>query len=384
MSASGGWWDPVCYQWDVYAVSTEGPSNEVREAFCACADEMKLFFEQWIASEKGLLSRIHSSERGYQMAVMRNQSELNAYLDGFESRLSQSVDEVEISPVSPGLPRMLMMPAKALNPEWKKAVLHFTDKKENNREGRVEWLYELLNCPTDDLRGCCFPQRCFVSGNRTFRLHYERIPAGTTIVYADEIMRESGATEADFEKGACSLEVIRVSVPRYLFAAMNRPFPFQKAWKERLKRLCGKLETCVGLMKMDCYSMGRSQSLLTGNGNFRLAFRTYLPDIGWGMGLTKHQLEKMGGLDTLQKASIFDAIEPLKNGGVYLQLTPDISVVPKNAAKALWKQVSPYLKMEDALNSSRDVPPSMRFGVDRSDLCIDEWGDYHFRQRCAE
>lgn len=380
MSASGGWWDPVCYQWDVYAVSTEGPSNEVREAFCACADEMKLFFEQWIASEKGLLSRIHSSERGYQMAVMRNQSELNVYLDGFESRLSQSVDEVEISPVSPGLPRMLMMPAKALNPEWKKAVLHFTDKKENNREGRVEWLYELLNCPTDDLRGCCFPQRCFVPGSCAFRLQYRRIPAGMTIVYADKILKESGV----HAKTSSSIELLHVSIPRALLTAMNGSFPFQNTWKERMKQLCGGLEACVGVMKMDCCSMRRGSPLCLGNGNFRLAFREHLHDAGWGLGLTRNQLEKMGGLDALRKSSTFYAIEPLKNGGVYLQLTPDISVVPKNAAKALWKQVSPYLKMEDALNSSRDVPPSMRFGVDRSDLCIDEWGDYHFRQRCAE
>lgn len=318
------------------------------------------------------------------MDILHDQSELDAYLDGFADQLTREVDEAEILPISSSPPRTFKTPAKTLEPTWKKNVLRFTDFKEGNTEERTKWLYELLNCPTDDLEGCCFPQRCFVSGNRAFRLHYERIPAGTTIVYADEIMRESGATEADFEKGACSLEVLHVSVPRYLLAAMNQPFPFQKAWKERLKRLCGRLEACVGLMKMDCYSMGRRQSLLTGNGNFRLAFRTYLPDIGWGMGLTKHQLEKMGGLDTLQKASIFDAIELLENGNVYLQLTPDISVVPKSAAETLWKQAVPHLKMETSLNSICDVPPAMRFGVDRSDLCIDEWGDYHFRQRCAE
>lgn len=380
MSGSGGWWDPVCYQWDVYAVRAEGPFNEVREAFCASADEMKLFFGQWIASEKGLLSRMHSSERGYQMAVMRDQSELNAYLDGFESRLSQSVDEVEISPASPGLPRTLMTPAKALNPEWKKAVLHFTDKKENNLEGRVEWLHELLNCPTDDLRGCCFPQRCFVPGSCAFRLQYRRIPAGTTIVYADEILKESGVSA----KAASSIELLHVSIPRALLTAMNVSFPFQNTWKERMKRLCGELEACVGVMKMDCCPMKRGSPLCLGNGNFRLAFREHLHDAGWGLGLTRNQLEKMGGLDALRKSSTFYAVEPLKNGGVYLQLTQDISVVPKNAAKALWKQASPYLKMEEALNSSRDVPPSMRFGVDRSDLCIDEWGDYHFRQRSVK
>ena len=90
MSASGGWWDPVCYQWDVYAVSTEGPSNEVREAFCACADEMKLFFEQWIASEKGLLSRIHSSERGDIPLFARTAAHVDDACQSIESRMEKS------------------------------------------------------------------------------------------------------------------------------------------------------------------------------------------------------------------------------------------------------------------------------------------------------
>ena len=95
------------------------------------------------------------------------------------------------------------------------------------------------------------------------------------------------------------------------------------------------------------------------------------------MCLTRNQVQLLGGLDTIQNSQVFFCVEQLQNGGAYLQLTPDVSVVPQEKARALWELISPHIDLvENGMNSMGNVPPSMRLGVPRESLELDGLGQY--------
>lgn len=136
-------------------------------------------------------------------------------------------------------------------------------------------------------------------------------------------------------------------------------------------------ETSVGSIKMDCYTDGRCHPLRTGCGNFKLGFSKRIHDLAWGMCLPQNQVQLLGGLEANQNSQVFSSVEQLQNGGAYLQLTPDVSVVPQEKTRALWKLISPYIDLvEYGMNSMGNVPPSMRLGIPRESLDLDGLGQY--------
>lgn len=130
---------------------------------------------------------------------------------------------------------------------------------------------------------------------------------------------------------------------------------------------------------MDCYTAGRCHPLLSGCGNFKLGFASRIHDVGWSMCLTSNQINLLGGMDALRSCGVFYSLDEQENGSAVLQLTPDMSIVPQDKAKALWNLVSSYIEpVEYQMNSLGDIPPSMRFGTTKENLVVDGFGNYHF------
>lgn len=268
---------------------------------------------------------------------------------------------MDLSPFATKLPRPFFASTKQLDRRWKEQAARFTDLKQLStiaKEEQIEWLNDLLNCPSDDLRGCCFPKKCFLPGSMPFTMQYHTLACTAEMLQENGLVPHASASEQHY------LHCIHLSLPRYVLDQMGKRFSLQQVWKERLLRMAAAFETGVGLMKMDCYSAGRCHPLLSGCGNFKLGFATRVHDTGWGLCLNRDQIALLGGVDALRHSDVFYSITELENGSAVLQLTPDVSVVPLSKAKALWRLLSPYIDLvEYQMNHLGDVPPSMRFGI---------------------
>ena len=128
---------------------------------------------------------------------------------------------------------------------------------------------------------------------------------------------------------------------------------------------------------MDAFALTHAQPVLTESGGFLPGFAKYLPDVAWAMCLTGHQLDTLGGLESLKRTNAFHTIEPLANGNVYLQLTSDISFTTKKEAAMLWRIVSPHLRsVPHHFFSVGEYPPSFRLGLEPRQLQMEESGTY--------
>lgn len=376
---SGGWYDPVCYQFFFYMIDQEGPSGGVIGAVHAFFEELKPYYAQCAALGGRVQSRIHRQQHGYLMNMLDDADSIYQHFDSIAKMPAAWADEYEIS-LAPGkMPRQFAASARKLDKGWKEQALRFTDQNLNaaiDPAERLKWIAYLLNCPTEDLRGLCFPKKCFAPGVSQFVLNYRRMPAGGTLAYAQETVQESGLSPLEGD-AQYFIHRLYVSLPRYVLDSMEEIFLLQEAWKARLTALSGAYETSVGYIKMDCCAEGRNHPLRTGAGNFKLGFGGRIPDVGWGMCLTQSQLTCLGGLEALRESGTFYCVEPLENGYVYLQLTPDVSIVPVEKARALWRMFSPHIERDEYYqNSMGDLPPSMRLGIDRIGLSLNDFGGY--------
>lgn len=381
MSSVSGWQDPICYQFSFYAITRESACDALMNAYCEFAREMEPYYAQWIAFGGRILSRIHRPVNGYLMNELHDEDGLHQHFDQLMKLPADVLDEIEVSPVPSKTPRQFAASARVLDKQWKEDAVRFTDLKQIgsiDKEEQLEWLERLMNCPSDDLRRLCFPKKCFMSGSIPFSMQYQSMDAAGTLAYAAETLQESGVLLKAGDSGKnWFIHRLSISLPRYLLDNMGQTFSFQDAWKERLIQLAGMFETCVGSIKMDCYTDGRCHPLRTGCGNFKLGFSKRIHDLGWGICLTQNQVQLLGGLEAIQNSQVFSCVERLQNGGAYLQLTPDVSVVPQEKTRALWKLISPYIDLvEYGMNSMGNVPPSMRLGVPRESLDLDGLGQY--------
>ena len=112
---------------------------------------------------------------------------------------------------------------------------------------------------------------------------------------------------------------------------------------------------------------------------FKLGFNKKIPDIGWAMGLSRNQIDSLGGLEFLKSSAAFCRIESMENGNIYLQLTEDISSVPIDTAKGMWRIFSKCIeRVENYGNSIANVPSSMRLGIECDKLHMNNYGEYYF------
>lgn len=379
MSGYSGWFDPICYQFYFYNVNSIGFAPEMNMAYRSFLEEIKPCCEHWISSSEKLLLKIHDAKDGYLVRKISDLEDVNYSLNSISNIdiEDQSVDEIKLSLCSSKIPRQFSTPSKDIQPDWKKNVMYYMSCKNWSAIGEKEqreWLYKILNCSPEDLEKCCFPSKCFASGSETFVLHHKCISLNGNVAYANEILKESGIEQ----NKDMFVEYIYVSIPRYLLKHMNLSFDLQDQWKNRLKQLSSTFKISVGGIKADCFRPCRATSLSTINGNYRLGFSERIPDIGWGMCITEKQINSLNKSDAL-----FDClyqVDLLKNGNVYLQLTPSVCMVQVENVQKLWKLVSKKIQLIEYMDySACEVPNSMQMGIELENLCIDEFGYYSFK-----
>lgn len=382
MSISTSWYDPVGYHFLFFAISEKNVEPSIKKACEEFMDELKPFYSLWISKggrilgERKLLMR-----NGNYANVISNTEELEAY------RNTVSTSELltlEVSPV-PGRTRAkFAVPGRSIPKATKDQVMHFTDLlklKEIDKTAQKEWLLNLLNCPTDDLRGLFFPKRCFVPDEMYLQLTYDTCCSIGTRAYRNEVLKDADIAHSDSDESKpYYLHMVYVSVPRFMLDAMGQPFTLQSAWKKRLSALCEMFEYSTGCMKMDVFELGHVSLPLTGNGRFFPGFSNYLPDIAWGMCLTDKQVQALGGIEQLKDSQVFHDVEILGNNKFFLQHTPDISIVTKEEAAKLWKIASPHMNVNRKFSHCVGEPPvSFRMGIDYDQVQMDDYGDYSIR-----
>ena len=377
MSGYSGWFDPICYQFYFYNVNSIGFSPEMRMAYRLFLEEIKPYCEYCVSLNESLLLKMHDAKAGYKISKISELEDVNDRVNSISNMENQFMDEIKLSLCSSKIPRQFSTPSKDISPNWKKNVMYYANNKNwsciSEKEKR-EWEYKILNCSSEDLENCCFPSKCFASGSDTFVLHHRCISLSGTAAYANEVLNEIGIEQ----NKNLFVEYIYVSIPRYLLRHMNRSFDLQDRWKNRLKQLSATFKISIGGIKADCFRPCRATSLSTINGNYRLGFSERIPDIGWGMCITEKQINSLNKSDAL-----FDClyqVDLLKNGNVYLQLTPSVCMVQVENVQKLWKLVSKKIQLIEYMDySACEVPNSMRMGIELENLCIDEFGYYSFK-----
>ena len=386
MSSISGWQDPICYQFSFYAITDERECEDMLDVYHEFVQEMMPSISRWIELGGAILSKIHRPMSGYLMTEIRDEESLRLHIELLSSFSAEITDEIEISPFPRKVPRQFSASAKLLDKNWKEQAARFTDLKQIStiaKDEQIEWIDYLLNCPSDDLRGLCFPKKCYIPGSTPFTLHYQSIAANGTLAYAAELLQESGVVlPTNGSQKAHYIHHISISLPRYVLDEMGEAFSFQEIWKQRLERMARAYGMGIGLIKMDCYAAGRCHPLLSGCGNFKLGFSSRIHDVGWIMCLTSNQINLLGGMETLRSCDVFYSIDEQENGSAVLQLTSDVSVVPREKAKALWELISSHIELvEYQMNSLGDIPPSMRLGIPIECLKVNECGQYRFAKR---
>lgn len=374
MATNSGWYDPVCYQFYFCAISEQNSSQMLTETCRQFAEELTPYYTLWLSME-GCLRGQKWTENGCRMTTIFDGDGLEQYK---LSLADQPFSRCELSPIPGKTLSRFATSARSIDKNWKAQTAHYTDLKRltsTESSERKEWICHLMSCPTEDLRGIYFPKRCFMPGEVPLKISYE---CWESLAYMDEILQDS--IKSGVAPEALSpryLHGLRVSVPRYLLDAMDQAFLLQCVWKERLKQLCGKFENSIGTLKMDAFALTHAQPVLTGSGGFLPGFAKYLPDVAWAMCLTGHQLDTLGGMESLKRTNVFHTIEPLANGNVYLQLTSDISFTTKKEAAMLWRIVSPHLRsVPHHFFSVGEYPPSFRLGLKPRQLQMEESGTY--------
>lgn len=379
MSISTSWYDPVCYHFSFFAVSDKNGEPSIVKACEEFMDELKPFYSLWISKGGKILGRSQIlADNSYHMKMISSTEELEIYPNTI---LSNELRYLEISPVPGKALAKFAAPGRSIAKAAKDQMIQFTDMrklKEVDKTAQKEWLLNLLNCPTDDLRGLFFPKRCFKSDLKFLHLTYKSWSTSETAAYINDILKDVDIAPSDSdEPKPYYLHMVYVSVPRFMLDATDQPFTLQSAWKKRLSALCESFEYSTGYMKMDVFELGHGSPLLTGNGRFFPGFSNYLPDIAWGMCLTDKQVQALGGIEHLKDTQVFHDIEILGNHKFFLQHTPDISIVTKEEAAKLWKFASPHMNVCPNFSHCIGEPPvSFRMGIDSDQVQMTDYGYY--------
>jgi len=378
MSISTSWYDPVCYHFLFFAISEKNGEPSIQKACEEFMDELKPFYSLWISKGGGLLGKSKIlADNAFYMKNISSTEELDIYRN---TVLSSELRGLEVSPVPGRTLAKFAAPGRSIDKATKDQVIQFTDMrklKEVDKAAQKEWLLNLMNCPTDDLRGLYFPKRCYVPGEMFLRLTYESWESSGTLAYIDELLKDVDIAPADSdEPKPYYFHRVDVSIPRFMLDAMGQPFTLQSAWKKRLSTLCESFEYSTGCIKMDTCEL-RPRAVFTGNQMFFPGFSNYLPDIAWGMCLTDKQVQALGGIGRLKDSQVFHDIEILGNNKFYLQHTPDISIVTKEEAAKLWNIASAHMNVYPHFSHCIGEPPaSFRMSVDYDQVQMNDYGYY--------
>lgn len=384
MSISTSWYDPVGYHFLFLAVSDKSGEPSVVKACEEFMDEMKPFYASWISEGGSLLGKSKSlPNSAFYIKNIQSTEELEIYRNTVSSN---ELCYLNLSPIPGKTLAKFAAPGRSIPKATKDQTIQFTDRrklKEIDKTAQKEWLLNLLNCPTGDLRGLFFPKRCYISDETFLHLTYESWCSSETIVHLDKILKDVDIAISDSDEPELYyLHRMYVSIPRFMLDVIGQPFTLQSAWKKRLSILCESFEYSTGYMKMDVCELRHGSPLLTGGGRFLPGFSNYLPDIAWGMCLTDKQVQALGGIEHLKETQVFHDIEILGNNKFFLQHTPDISIVTKEEAKKLWNLASPHMNVYPNFSHCIGEPPvSFRMGIESDQVQMNDYGYYSIQMK---
>lgn len=373
------WYDPICYQFSFYMLGNKAESWHLIEATKSFIEELIPYYHLWMDLQ-GTVMISSTTSNGKRIRIGKNPEMLHDFCNILEQQ-SHALHGIEIALVPDKTQSKFSVSVKTLSELWRHEVLQYTDVKDPNTldaSQKTAWLCRMLNCPTDDLEGICYPQKCFETKGIPLRISYGRWDSLQILQsYIDGAKKNVVSSNDQGVSNDEYLHCIHISLPRCMLKYANQSFGLQNKWEERLLLLCNTYSGSFGCIKMDRYKTNCVSPLLTGNGCFIPSFRSGIPDVAWGICLNQHQTESLAAIDKQSGFSIFDQVLPLSNGHLYLRLTPDVSVVPMSKAKELWGLLCPQLCINAyTMNSLRDVPVSFRLGIDSDNLQIDEYGYY--------
>jgi|GEM_PF-1929563 len=375
------WVDPICYQFSFLTICREDRLPALQEVYSHLAEDLRPVWEQFF-SDGSILQVVL-------MEYMKNQFQL-VYADkdawnDLMSRLPEifaKCGTVTAEPKSPGQYKRYFVSTRKIDPQWRKLVERVTVLDPDSGEAEQEWWHTMLNCPTDDLRGVYFPKRTMPGGEPlplALRMYVYplRKEKPTDARYAEEWGIQLPETN---DHGAYFVHHLQARVPRCILDRLEEPLRLQAQWKRYLDGLIKAYPASVGTLKMDVYSTN-SNTFSAMSGTLLTGLRHHMPDCCWGMYITMDQLKLLGGMENLRQKQLFHSIEQVGDHHVYLQLTPEMEIVPAAKARALWQLVSPHL---DAYRhyiwrALYSPPCSFRLGADEDSYFRNERGDLCLR-----
>ncbi len=376
MSLSGPWYDPITYQLSISCCTGRNGQNLLFTFFQSLLNEITPYIVREMRAGRqfcGIMAdktvpRISEEDDLLQFERIITQ----------ESRWSVS----HCCLFSHGFLPRDAIPVKLIDPNWKKKVKTLMDMKQignNTSEQYKEWLQELMNNDSGKLEGICFPKSCFMPHPYPFYLGIKMLRCHSKEEY--ELYQESGSLDGMNNPGrpSCFLQTIHLSIPRsFFFNDSEYSFQLQENWVTHLKEMCSSIEISNGCIKADImYNSTHENPLYTFFNTFKLGFRQRIGDIGWGMCLSKRQAELLGGAKALNDSNIFCVVNPITDGHVYVQLTPDVLNIPTECVKRQWRLLSPFIKtVSNSSHSIGDLPISVRLGIDSSSIVMTEYGYY--------
>ena len=168
-------------------------------------------------------------------------------------------------------------------------------------------------------------------------------------------------------------------IPRFFADEMESGFTLQEQWTETLRAICERYEYAIGSVKMDFMALnalpyfcpsGAGIAVLIKLGEPRNNDMLTLPGYAWGMCINKNHLVRLGGPEKLQETGIFHIVKPLGNGGVYLQLTPDVNIVKSEENRRMAEFIWPALG-SGHMDIDTYVIPSYRLFIPDGELYWD-------------
>lgn len=362
------WYDPVCYQFTFYMLGKENEPWTSLEATAPFLDELMPYYQQWM----DLRGRVIIESRSESGTLLHMATAVNKLCDAWSSieQRSHMLNKYTIELIPDKTQTRFATSVRTIPKDWQQEVLQYTDMQKCellSTSQKTAWLYQMLNCPTDDLEGIYFPQYCFEPRQIPMSFCYEKFDYSQLLMF--DICKPN-------DEPRC-MHYIHISLPRYMIKYANRSFDLQQKWENRLLLLCGMSNSSFGYIKMDRGTTEKVPPLVCGNGNFKLSFDSGVPDIAWGICLNRYQAEGIIQSNGQQNSSIFEKVMSLDKGHLYLQLTSDVSIVPHDKAKELWRLFSPQLILNShVINSITELPISFRLGAGMANLQFKNAGIY--------
>ncbi len=337
------WFDPACYRMRFLYFGQETYLPALHEAFGELLTAALPCWEKWLSASPGFMAFGCPP-------VGRTYDDLLKCLPQL-CRIREAQQEVFLRVEARAMPPKFAVPLRSIDKAWRvEAEAFLSEDPAKDPDGILRKLHRILNCPSDDLRGFPFPKRAFKPSDSRMSVSYTAVPWRGIFVGPDSPV-------------LCTQHEVAISIPRMVLDAMEMAFPFQEAWQKLLCRLCERFLGGMGCIELDT----ASSDVLPAFGPLtplEMPGSRCIPGTAWGMALSPQQAVQLPPRETLLASGVFRAVVPLDGGGLYLQLTEDVSCVSRAASAAQWRLLAPYLYFDPyATGSFYDTPASMRLGL---------------------